>query len=54
MANILATYFEYRVKAGDSLSLIMAKFYGVGPRSPQYAPYLKQIQALNPLLKIPT
>lgn len=26
MANAQPTYFEYRVKAGDSLSLIMAKF----------------------------
>lgn len=33
MANPQPVYFEYRVKAGDSLSLIMAKFYGVGPRS---------------------
>lgn len=53
MANAQPTYFEYRVKAGDSLSLIMAKFYGVGPRSPQYAPYLKQILALNPHIKDP-
>lgn len=41
-------FFEYRIKAGDSLSMIMAKFYGVGPRSPNYNAYLQQILSLNP------
>lgn len=53
MANPQPVYFEYRVKAGDSLSLIMAKFYGVGPRSSNYSVYLKQILALNPHIKDP-
>ena len=29
-------YYEYRIKSGESLSLIIAKFYGIGPRSMQY------------------
>lgn len=47
-------YFEYRIKAGDSLSMIMAKFYGVGPRSPNYNTYLSQILSLNPHIKNPS
>lgn len=47
-------YFEYRIKAGDSLSLIMVKFYGVGPRSPNYNKFLGQILSLNPHIKDPS
>ena len=43
-----ADYFEYRIKSGDSLSMIMARFYGVGPRSSGYNRHLNQILALNP------
>lgn len=53
MTQSAPDYFEYRIKAGDSLSLIMAKFYGVGARSPNYSVYLKQIMALNPHIKDP-
>lgn len=48
MANSRAEHFEYRVKAGDSLSMIIARFYGVGPRSPGYSKTLTQILLLNP------
>jgi len=54
MANPQPNYFEYRVKAGDSLSMIMAKLYGVGPRSPNYNTFLKQILSLNPHVKDPS
>lgn len=47
-------YFEYRINAGDSLSMIMAKFYGVGPRSPNYNKFLNQILSLNPHIKDPS
>lgn len=53
MANSQVEYFEYRVKAGDSLSMIMVRFYGVGPRSPGYSKHLNQILALNPHIKDP-
>lgn len=43
MDTLIPEYFEYRIKAGDSLSMIMAKFYGVGPRSPSYNKILNQI-----------
>lgn len=54
MSTPALEYFEYRIKAGDSLSMIMAKFYGVGPRSPNYNQYLKQILSLNPHIKDPS
>ena len=47
-------FFEYRIKARDRLSMIMAKFYGVGPRSPNYNAYLQQILSLNPHIKDPS
>lgn len=53
MANSRAEHFEYRVKAGDSLSMIIARFYGVGPRSPGYSKILTQILLLNPHIKDP-
>jgi hypothetical protein len=46
-------YFEYRIKTGDSLSMIMARLYGVGPRSPSYHRHLDQILALNPQIEHP-
>lgn len=46
-------YFEYRIKAGDNLSMIMVRFYGVGPRSPGYVRHLNQIMSLNPHIKDP-
>lgn len=54
MTNPAPEYFEYRIKAGDSLSLLMAKFYGVGPRSPNYNKFLNQILSLNPHVKDPS
>lgn len=48
-----ADYFEYRIKAGDSLSMIMARFYGVGPRSAGYNRHLNDILALNPHIEHP-
>lgn len=54
MTNPAPEYFEYRIKAGDSLSIIMAKFYGVGPRSPNYNKVLSQILSLNPHIKDPS
>lgn len=54
MDTLIPEYFEYRIKAGDSLSMIMAKFYGVGPRSPSYNKILNQILSLNPHIKDPS
>lgn len=54
MNTLIPEYFEYRIKAGDSLSMIMAKFYGVGPRSPNYNKILSQILSLNPHIKDPS
>lgn len=44
---------EYRIKAGDCLSMIMSRFYGVGPGSPDYTQHLNQILALNPHIQNP-
>lgn len=46
-------YFEYRIKTGDSLSMIIARIYGIGPRSPGYNRQLDQILALNPHIENP-
>jgi len=46
-------FFRYSIKAGDSLSLIMAKFYNLGFHSPDYAKRLAQILSLNPHIKNP-
>jgi hypothetical protein len=54
MDTLIPEYFEYRIKAGDSLSMIMAKFYGVGPRSPNYNKILKEILSINPHIKDPS
>lgn len=48
---ITPDYYEYRIKPGESLSLIVAKFYGIGPRSPQYQKCLQNILAINPHIK---
>lgn len=47
------SYYEYRIKSGESLSLIIAKFYGIGPRSMQYPNCLQNILAINPHIKNP-
>src|SRR5690554_6560380 len=46
-------FFRYSIKAGDSLSLILAKFYNLGFHSPDYAKRLAQILSLNPHIKNP-
>lgn len=46
-------YLEYRIKPGDSLSLIIRRFYGVSPDTPAYASRLNQIRALNPQISNP-
>lgn len=48
---ITPDYYEYRIKPGESLSLIVAKFYGIGSRSPQYQKCLQNILAINPHIK---
>ncbi|MGN0920194.1 MAG: hypothetical protein ACI4NJ_00555 [Cellvibrio sp.] len=50
---ITPSYYEYRIKAGESLSLIIAKFYGIGPRSHQYKKCIDGIMAINPHIKNP-
>lgn len=45
--------FEYRIKSGDSLSLLIAKFYNVGFHNPEYSRRLNQILTLNPHVKNP-
>ncbi|SDU32507.1 LysM peptidoglycan-binding domain-containing protein [Halopseudomonas salegens] len=46
-------YLEYRVKPGDSLSMIMSRFYAVSPRCPGYSGYLHQILSMNPHIRDP-
>ncbi|SDU15387.1 LysM domain-containing protein [Halopseudomonas salegens] len=45
--------FEYRIKPGESLSMIMGRFYGVGASGPDYNRYLHQILSLNPHIQAP-
>lgn len=46
-------HLEYRIKPGDSLSLIISRFYGASPGTPAYASRLNQIRALNPHITNP-
>ena len=48
-----ADYLEYRVKPGDSLPVLIGKFYGPRFQSAAYTAHLEQILALNPHVKNP-
>ncbi|MFT5084980.1 MAG: LysM repeat protein [Lentisphaeria bacterium] len=47
------TYYEYKIKNGDSLSLIMLKMFGVGSQSSKYQTTIKYLLALNPHINNP-
>jgi len=47
------TYFEYRIKGGDTLSLIIFKMFGFTPNDSRYAGALQHIMSLNPQIKNP-
>lgn len=46
-------YFEYRIKGGDTLSLIIIKMFGFTPSGSRYASAMKHIMMLNPHIKNP-
>lgn len=47
------TYFEYRVKGGDTLSAIIFKMFGYTPNDSRYAKTLGYIKSINPQIKNP-
>lgn len=48
-----ALYYEYRIKPGENLSLIIVRFYNIGPSSPNYRKCIENILLLNPHIKNP-
>lgn len=46
-------YYEYRIKPGENLSLIIVRFYNIGPRSASYRKCIENILVLNPHIKNP-
>jgi hypothetical protein len=46
-------YYEYRIKPGETLSLIIVRFYNIGPSSHNYKKCIENILALNPHVKNP-
>lgn len=46
-------FFEYRIQAGDTLSMIIAKMFGVSIHSARYKVHLNYILELNPGIKNP-
>ena len=49
----METYFEYRIRGGDTLSAIISKMFGYAPGDSRYAGALAHIKALNPHIKNP-
>lgn len=46
-------YLEYRIKAGDTLALIISRFYGAHSGTNEYARRISEIMTLNPHLPNP-
>lgn len=49
----METYFEYRIRGGDTLSAIIFKMFGYAPGDSRYAGALTYIKSLNPHIKNP-
>ncbi|MFL0797798.1 MAG: hypothetical protein K6L73_09970 [Cellvibrionaceae bacterium] len=48
MAAENANYYEYRIKAGDSLSLIITRVFGVSTTSAMYSNVMNHLLSINP------
>lgn len=46
-------YYEYTVRPGDTLSEIMARLYGIGPRDSRYSRIREYVLSINPHIKHP-
>lgn len=46
-------FLEYRIKAGDTLALIISRFYGAHSGTNEYARRISEIMTLNPHLPNP-
>lgn len=51
MATNNSDYFEYRIKNGDTLSLIIFRMFGAVPQDQRYKKIINHLLALNPQIK---
>ena len=45
------TFFEYKIKSGDTLTGIIKSMYGIAPTNTRYQEFISYILSINPQIK---